>query len=203
MIQFWQAQVCLSLSECSVELICFIKPTSNKATPFASLHSVGRNHGSPEQSITTGDVPAQTQIDQLEDTATSSAHARGIEPDPSLGNSSILLDIRVDIVSSDLWSAAYREAVDGLGKDVNIAILKGDSLAQLFKQLESLDKDASQESAFLRGVRYLHSLQIPLERFKLALDLASPLTSMEPTVATVFGVVKGVTAVSSLSFVIL
>jgi hypothetical protein len=114
-------------------------------------------------------------------------------------NSTSCLDIEVSIVSSDLWSAAYREAVNGLGKDINVAILKGDNVAQLFKQLESLDKDASQDSVFLRGVRYLHSLQVPLERFKLALDLASPLTSMEPTVATVFGVVKSVTAVSPLT----
>ena len=61
-----------------------------------------------------------------------------------------------------------------------------------------MEKDTTQESAFLRGVKYLQSLQVPLERFKLALDLASPLTSIEPTTATVFGVVKGVTAVSSL-----
>ncbi|KAK0740597.1 hypothetical protein B0T18DRAFT_212785 [Schizothecium vesticola] len=63
-------------------------------------------------------------------------------------------------------------------------------------QLEELDKDTVQESAFLRGVKYLHSLQVPLERFKLALDLASPLTSIEPTTSAVFGVVRGVTAIA-------
>ncbi len=100
------------------------------------------------------------------------------------------------VVSSDLWSAAYREAVHNLGKDIDVAILTGKNVAQLFRELEEIDKEATQESAFLRGVRYLHSIQVPLERFKLALDLASPLTSLEPTATTVFGVVRSVTAVS-------
>lgn len=96
----------------------------------------------------------------------------------------------------DIWSAAYREAIESFGKDINVAIFKGSSAAQLFRQLEEIDKDASQESAFIRGVAFLRSIQIPLERFKLALDLASPLSNLEPTAATVVGVVKSVTAVS-------
>ncbi len=107
------------------------------------------------------------------------------------------VDTEVTDISQDLWSAAYREAVESLGEDVNSAILKGASVADLFHQLEQIEKDTSDESIFLRGVRYLQSLQVPLERFKLALDLASPLTSIEPTTATVFGVVKSATAVSS------
>ena len=83
-----------------------------------------------------------------------------------------------------------------LGKDINVAILKGETVADLFEQLEKIDKEASQESLFLRGVKHLRSLQVPLERFKLALDLAAPLSSMEPTAATVFGVIRGVTVVS-------
>ena len=69
-------------------------------------------------------------------------------------------------------------------------------MAHLFKELEDIDKEATEESAFLRGVEYLRSLQVPLERFKLALDLASPLTSIDPSSRAVFGVVSGVTAVS-------
>ena len=96
-----------------------------------------------------------------------------------------------------MWSAAYREAVDSLGKDINVTILKGENVAHLFAQLEELDQEATKESAFRKGVKYLHSLQVPLEKFKLALDLASPLSNIEPTAATVFGVVRSVTAVSS------
>ena len=101
--------------------------------------------------------------------------------------------------ASDLWSAAYREAVNSLGKDINIVILKGENVADLFRDLEKIEKDATEESVLLRGVKYLQSLQVPLERFKLALDLASPLTSIEPTTSTVFGAVKTVTAVSLLA----
>ena len=97
---------------------------------------------------------------------------------------------------SDLWSKAYREAVQNMGQDVNLAILEGENIAQLFKKLEGVDKDATDKSVFLRGVRYLHSIQVPLERFKLALDLTTPLTALGPTASTVFGVIRGVTAVS-------
>lgn len=97
---------------------------------------------------------------------------------------------------SDLWSAAYREAIEGLGDDLNVAILKGSNAVQLLEELEEIDKDATQESAFLRGVEYLRSIQVPLERFKLALDLASPLSKVDPTASTVVGVVSSVTAVS-------
>jgi hypothetical protein len=97
---------------------------------------------------------------------------------------------------TDLWSAAYREAVESFGKDIDVAILKGSSAAQLLEKLEDIDKEATQESVFLRGVAYLRSIQVPLERFKLALDLASPLGSLDPTASTVLGVVRSVTAVS-------
>ncbi|CAN9290739.1 unnamed protein product [Alternaria alternata] len=97
---------------------------------------------------------------------------------------------------TDLWSAAYREAVDSFGKDIDVAILKGSSAAQLLEKLEGVDKEATQESVFLRGVAYLRSIQVPLERFKLALDLASPLSSLDPTASTVLGVVRSVTAIA-------
>ncbi|KAL2263935.1 hypothetical protein VTK26DRAFT_4122 [Humicola hyalothermophila] len=98
--------------------------------------------------------------------------------------------------SIDLWSAAYREAVKSLGDGINVAILKGESVAELFRQLENLEKDTAAESAFLRGVKYLQSLQVPLERFKLALDLATPLTNLEPATSAVCGVVQCVTAIA-------
>ncbi|EKG09569.1 NACHT nucleoside triphosphatase [Macrophomina phaseolina MS6] len=72
----------------------------------------------------------------------------------------------------------------------------GSNAAQLLKELEEIDEEATQESVFLRGVAYLRSIQVPLERFKLALDLASPLTSLDPTATTVFGVVRSVTAIA-------
>jgi hypothetical protein len=74
----------------------------------------------------------------------------------------------------------------------------GSNAVQLFNELEDIEKDVTQESIFMRGVAYLRSIQVPLERFKLALDLASPLGNLDPTAATVVGVVKSVTAVSLL-----
>lgn len=114
----------------------------------------------------------------------------------STNQSNIGNDIGNANASSDLWSAAYHEAVDSLGKDIDIAILVGSNAAQLLKGLEDIDEESTQESVFLRGVAYLRSIKVPLERFKLALDLASPLSNLDPTATTVFGVVRSVTAVS-------
>lgn len=97
--------------------------------------------------------------------------------------------------SSDIWSAAYREAVESLGEEITTA-LSGKNAEQLFNELEDIEKEATHESAFLRGVQRLRSLKTPLDNFKLALDLASPLANLEPTASTVFGVVRSVTAVS-------
>lgn len=47
------------------------------------------------------------------------------------------------VVSSDIWSAAYREAFHNLGKDIDIAILKGKNVAQLFRELEEIDQEAT------------------------------------------------------------
>lgn len=116
----------------------------------------------------------------------------------STANISVVsVGISVAIVSSDIWSTAYREAVDSLGKDIDVAILKGENIAQLFRQLEEIDQEVAEETLFLRGVKHLKSLQVPLEKFKLALDVAAPLASIEPTTTIVFGVVRSVTAVSS------
>jgi hypothetical protein len=158
-----------------------------RCPPSSTL--VSRIDDGPEPSATTEDDDSrQAPVEQHAGAVTPAIHTSGLELKASVTNLTVSIDTEVTLVSSDLWSAAYREAVESLGKDINVAIPKGDSVAQLFKQLENRDKDASQGSVFLRGVRYLHSLQAPLERFKLALDVASPLTSLEPTVATAFGV---------------
>lgn len=98
-------------------------------------------------------------------------------------------------LSSDIWSAAYREAVESLGGEISTAST-GRNAEMLFKQLEEIEQDVTHESAFLRGVQRLRFLKTPLDNFKLALDLASPLTNLEPTASVVFGVVRSVTAVS-------
>ncbi|GKZ25938.1 hypothetical protein AbraIFM66951_002452 [Aspergillus brasiliensis] len=98
--------------------------------------------------------------------------------------------------SSDLWSAAYREAVENLRDEIDLVILEGKSVTQLFTELEQLEREVAHESAFDRGVKWLRSLQVPLERFKLLLDLATPLANIEPTATTVVGLIKSVTAIA-------
>lgn len=105
-----------------------------------------------------------------------------------------------DADADDIWSAAFEEALSSLGEAIDVAVLKGKSIEQLFEHLEKTDREASQDSYFRRGIKFLHSLQVPLENFKIALDLASPLTSLDPTVRIVFNVITGVTAVSAPGF---
>ncbi|KAF5873600.1 putative ankyrin repeat protein [Botrytis fragariae] len=165
-----------------------------RLTSQASSNSLSQAHDLSKELPTTRDNTVQTQIDQS--TALPRIHLSGIEDDSSSNHLTPSVEIDLAVVSLDVWSAAYREAVNSLGKDINLAILKGENLAELFKQLETIDKEVTQESLFLRGVKYLHSLQVPLDSFKLALDLASPLTSIEPTTSMVFGIIKGVTAIA-------
>lgn len=141
-------------------------------------------------STTARDDEAQIRNDQ------SALYASDLEQ-MSIDRSTLNDDIGNVIVTSDLWSAAFREAIDNLEKDIDVAILKGKNVEQLFRDLEEIDKEATQKSTFLRGVKYLHSIQVLFERFKLTLDLASPLTSLESIVTTIFGVVKSVTTISS------
>jgi hypothetical protein len=135
---------------------------------------------------------AGTQTDQGE------VHSNDFEHKSAPNRLAPGADTGCGVSSSNLWSAAYREAVKSLGEEIDIAILKGDNVAQLFRRLEEIDKEVTQESSFVRGVNYLRSIQVPLEKFKLALDLASPLANIEPIATTVFGVVRSVTAVRSV-----
>jgi hypothetical protein len=149
-----------------------------------------QTNDAPRESANTGDDEAQNQTHQMAPGTTRLDQRLTTDP------STVEDDMAGVVISSDLWSTAYREAVESLGEEIDVAILKGRNVEQLFRELEEIDKEATQESVFLKGVKYLQSIQVPLERFKLALDLASPLTSLEPTASTVFGVVRSVTAVS-------
>lgn len=146
----------------------------------------------PSESTITGNDEAQIQTDQT--------HLRQNSLEQSLPIDRMTLGGDISSVSGspDLWSAAYREAVESLREEIDIAALKGKDAAQLFRELEDVAKEATNESVFLKGMSYLQTLQVPLERFQLALDLASPLARFEPTATTVLSVVRGLTAVRSI-----
>lgn len=156
------------------------------------------DHSSPPHSQTSSPVPAASvQASDASAVLTTAEHDvvhSTRDREPIRGRRT--RDDDSSMASSDLWSAAYREAVESIGEDIDVAILMGTNAVQLFEQLEEIDRDATKESAFIRGVAYLRSIQVPLERFKLAVDLASPLGSLDPAAKTVFSVVSGVTAVS-------
>ena len=91
------------------------------------------------------DDEAYTQTDQ------SALHAS--RPEQNFVNRSTRgNDVDSITVSSDLWSAAYREAFDSLGDDIDVAILKGDSVAQLFKLREDMCGLCPSHHVHFRGV---------------------------------------------------
>ncbi len=107
-------------------------------------------------------------------------------------------DVKEDDIHSDLWSKAYQEALNNMAGDLDTAILAGKNAEHMFKELERLDKKTSEQSAVMRGLRYLHSLQVPLQHLKFVLDIANPISAINPAASTAIGVVKSVTTASNL-----
>ncbi|KAL2812448.1 hypothetical protein BDW59DRAFT_155281 [Aspergillus cavernicola] len=177
---------------------------SNDARIHSSLHTKSEPTSIPHRAkLTAGSLPVDqaTEIPMETtnagtDKAQTTLCRRGHERNLTTGHLDLGDNVGSVIVPSDLWSAAYREAVDNMKEEIDVAILTGKSIEQLFRELEDFGSQAANESAFVRGVHCLRSLQVPLERLKLALDVASPLTSIEPTTNAVFGVVRGVTAIA-------
>lgn len=104
----------------------------------------------------------------------------------------IIKDDKTTTISTDLWSAAYLEALYGFGDEMRSVILKGEKIDTLLTSLEQTNQNLTGDSVFRRG---LQRLQAPLRNFKLALDLASPLTKVQPAASTAVGVVSCVTTV--------
>lgn len=170
-----------------------------------SAHAASSSTSIPQAGASTTNILPCDQTQGLQKESTDSkndnsqhtqitSHKHSLDQNPPKGQLTQKNHFASAIGSSDLWSAAYREAVENF-EAMDMAFLEGKSVAQLFQSLEDMEKDATSESAFSRGVKYLHSLQIPLETLKLALDVASPLSNIEPTAATVVGVLRSVTAV--------
>ena len=97
--------------------------------------------------------------------------------------------------NDDLWSIAFREARYTLDPQIVIAHIAGKTVVQILRDLDTTDKATNDESMFRRGLAHLRSAKGPLTNSKLALDLANPLVSFEPTAATVFGILRGFTTV--------
>lgn len=93
----------------------------------------------------------------------------------------------------DLWSGAYKEAVQSSEDKVKRLAVTGVRLDDLFKRLEE-ENDRRNESIFNRGLKVLSQ---PLQYLKLSLDIAGPFVDLEPTkaLATATNVVKSVTTV--------
>ncbi|TPX15039.1 uncharacterized protein E0L32_004869 [Thyridium curvatum] len=92
--------------------------------------------------------------------------------------------------SDDIWSAAYREAILTFDSSQRSLLLAG-SRETFFQLMENLQGDVGGGSTLSRGLLHMKG---PLERLNMALDVAKPLTSLEPTQAlsTAVGIVQTV-----------
>lgn len=160
---------------------------SNLTGPTSSCTSVQTRVASASH-IGTNRPAEQTHVTQRPTPASLFSSSRTGRPRSGRSNDT-------SIAPTDLWSAAFREAIDTLDPNIDVAHLAGKTTVQLLRDLDTIDKSINDESTFRRGLAHLRSAKGPLANFKLALDLASPLTSFEPTAATVFGIVRGVTTV--------
>lgn len=136
----------------------------------------------------TSETPEETQ-------ATQRSHQPSFTNSDGVSDAHVSNGADVMITSTDLWSAAFREAINTLEPRMDVACITGKTVEQLFDNLRDIEKSATECSMFRRGLEHLRSAKGPLENFKVALDLANPLIAFEPTAATVFGIVRSVTAV--------
>lgn len=100
--------------------------------------------------------------------------------------------------SEDLWTAAFREAIETFEPKLDVAQLADANVERMLHDLELIDRLNNDDSIFQRGLEHLRRVKGPLENLKLALNLAEPLVSFEPVAATVIGVVRSVTTVCSV-----
>lgn len=181
-----------------------MKPSSHRSncpnpgnSPASDYQSASLTDGSLGGNEASDVLPETVNTRNDEAQGQTTLHQKELERNLATNRSALDDNSSNLMVSSDLWSAAYYEAVESFGEKIDVAALEGKDVAQLFKELVEIERGATNESSFLRGVKRLRAIEPGLQNLKLALDLASPLANFEPTARTVVGVVSSVTAVSS------
>lgn len=96
----------------------------------------------------------------------------------------------------NIWSVAYRDAIQKLDEDKREMVLRNQNLDQLLKDLGERDAESAENSLFRKGLK---KVQKSLENVKLAVDIAQPFIGLEPVAATATGAVKSFTIVGVLS----
>lgn len=145
-------------------------------------------------------VAAQTAANNEPDTASVAAETaadNGADPTAATTDTNLaVIDIESDLAHSDQWTAAYRKAVASLSEDERTLVTKGRDIVELFENLSEANHAQKSESTFRR---VLEKVQKPMQYLDQSLDLAKPLTSLDPSAGTAFGIVHSVTLVSQNS----
>lgn len=141
--------------------------------------------------VNTSDSPRKTQVSR-HSFDLSNKNTNGVRDTHDKRSDDVPID------STDLWSAALREAINTFEPRTDVAQFAGKTIAQLFTDLDTIDKSGTERSIFRRGLAHLQCVRGSLDNFKVALDLVHPFLSFDPTAATAVGIVRGVTAVRQI-----
>ena len=145
-----------------------------------------------------GPLPQDGPTDTPDEQGTGNQTQEPLAEDGSLHPQNASLDEKEEtdekwLEYQDVWSQAYYEALQSLTDPKEKDIMKNSiGVTELFANLEGANKKNLDESLFRRGLK---KIQKPLKGLKFALSMASPLSSMDPTVSTAFGIVSSVSAV--------
>ncbi|KFA71991.1 hypothetical protein S40288_08082 [Stachybotrys chartarum IBT 40288] len=94
-----------------------------------------------------------------------------------------------DSVPSDLWSAAYKEAVGQVDQEIGTLVRSGRNLEELFQNLNEANELQKDESILRRG---MERIKKPMEYLQMILNVTSPAAGMNPASSVAFGVVQSV-----------
>ena len=86
----------------------------------------------------------------------------------------IIQDVSQHETATDLWSAAYSQAVKAHAAKSG-EVPKGETILILFDQLKVEDKKKGEESAYAKGARHLEKMKGPLKTSGLCSTLRAPL----------------------------
>jgi hypothetical protein len=101
--------------------------------------------------------------------------------------------IRDFVVGNDMWNNAFRRACECRSAEEREKLAQTTDIRDLFESLQKEDKEHEEASLFQRGVNMVGPV---LNRLNFLLNLADPVSSIEPSASSALAIVKMVTAVS-------
>lgn len=163
--------------------------------PSGNLVVLG--HAQPPQSR---EVTVSGQAPQIEDSSVQAGTSQNTQAGELVGQQAVPQTAEQhgangkahDPVPSDLWSAAYKEAVGQVDQEIGTLVRSGRNLEELFQSLNEANELHKEESILRRG---MERIKKPMEYLQMILNVTSPAAGMNPASSVAFGVVQSVATV--------